>query len=128
MKAGYGKTVRPVCAADGGKLFNGRLLRPNSGASLEGPNDGKGETPAYLGGIMPQKPDEEPGARSTDAVKPQGPDGRVEAPLVGSGNEGLGSSDLMEKACERQNLQAALKRGATGHRTHEGARARTDPT
>jgi hypothetical protein len=30
MKAGYGKTVRPVCAADGGKLFNGRLLRPDS--------------------------------------------------------------------------------------------------
>src|ERR1700722_16096173 len=31
MKAGYGKTVRPVCAADGGKLFIGRLLRPDSG-------------------------------------------------------------------------------------------------
>lgn len=30
MKAGYGKTVRPVCAADGGKLFTGRLLRPDS--------------------------------------------------------------------------------------------------
>jgi len=30
MKAGYGKTVRPVCAADGGKLFSGRLLRPDS--------------------------------------------------------------------------------------------------
>ena len=30
MKAGYGKTVRPVCAADGGKLFIGRLLRPDS--------------------------------------------------------------------------------------------------
>jgi hypothetical protein len=29
MKAGYGKTVRPVCAADGGKLFFGRLLRPD---------------------------------------------------------------------------------------------------
>ena len=82
----------------------------SSGASREGLNDGKGETPAYLGGIMPQKPDEEPGARSTDAVMPQGPDGRVEAPLVGSGNERLGSSDLMERACERQNLQNALKR------------------
>ena len=32
MKAGYGKTVRPVCAADGGKLFIGRLLRPDIGA------------------------------------------------------------------------------------------------
>jgi hypothetical protein len=31
MKAGYGKTVRPVCAADGGKLFIGRLLRPDMG-------------------------------------------------------------------------------------------------
>jgi hypothetical protein len=30
MKAGYGKTVRPVCAADGGKPFIGRLLRPDS--------------------------------------------------------------------------------------------------
>ena len=30
MKAGYGKTVRPVCAADGGKLFIGRLLRPDT--------------------------------------------------------------------------------------------------
>ena len=30
MKARYGKTVRPVCAADGGKLFFGRLLRPDS--------------------------------------------------------------------------------------------------
>ena len=30
MKAGYGKTVCPVCAADGGKLFIGRLLRPDS--------------------------------------------------------------------------------------------------
>ncbi len=59
---------------------------------------------------MPQKPDEEPGVRSTDAMKPQGPDVHVEAPSVGSGNERLGSSDLMEKACERQNLQAALKR------------------
>ena len=30
MKAGYGKTVRPVCAADGGQPFIGRLLRPDS--------------------------------------------------------------------------------------------------
>ena len=35
MKAGYGKTVRPVCAADGGKLFIGRLLRPDSGEAGE---------------------------------------------------------------------------------------------
>ena len=30
MKAGCGKTARPVCAADGGKLFNRRLLRPDT--------------------------------------------------------------------------------------------------
>jgi hypothetical protein len=35
MKAGYGKTVRPVCAADGGKLFIGRLLRPDTGEAVE---------------------------------------------------------------------------------------------
>jgi hypothetical protein len=35
---------------------------------------------------------------------------RVEASSAGAGDERLGSSDLMEQACERQNLQAALKR------------------
>ena len=30
LKAGYGKTVRPVCAADGGKPFIERLLRPDT--------------------------------------------------------------------------------------------------
>ena len=35
MKAGYGKTVRPVCAADGGKLFIGRLLRPDTSEATE---------------------------------------------------------------------------------------------
>src|SRR5262245_32410862 len=82
----------------------------SSGASREGPNDGEGETPTNLGGIMPRKPDQDPGAGSADAVKPQEPAVRVEAPLTGSGHERLGSSDLMEKVCERQNLQAALKR------------------
>jgi len=43
------------------------------------------------------------------AVKPQGPRLRVEASSAGSGDERLGS-DLMEKVCERLNLQAALKR------------------
>jgi RNA-directed DNA polymerase len=59
---------------------------------------------------MPQKSDEVPSARTAQAVKPQGPGGRVEAPPAGNGNERLGSSDLMEKVCERQNLRAALKR------------------
>jgi RNA-directed DNA polymerase len=33
-----------------------------------------------------------------------------EAPTAGHGNERSGASDLMEQACERRNLQAALKR------------------
>ena len=110
MKAGYGKTVRPVCAADGGKLFIGRLLRPDSGTSREGPNDGEGETPIYLGGVMPQNSDEGPSVGTTDAVKPQGEIVRVEAPPAGDGDGHLGSCDLMERVCERQNLRAALKR------------------
>ena len=51
MKAGYGKTVCPVCAADGGKLFIGRLLRPDTceateqrEATLGGSRGGKGLT------------------------------------------------------------------------------------
>ena len=59
---------------------------------------------------MPQTSDKGPGAGTTGAVKPQGPIRRVEAPPVGSGDERLGSSELMEQVCERQNLQAALKR------------------
>ena len=59
---------------------------------------------------MPQKSDDGPNARTAQAVKPQGLPARVEAPLAGSGNERLGSSELMEKVCERQNLRAALKR------------------
>jgi group II intron reverse transcriptase/maturase len=59
---------------------------------------------------MPQKLDEGPSARATQAVKPQGSHARVEAPPVGSGNERLESRDLMEQVCERRNLQAALRR------------------
>ena len=81
----------------------------SSGTSREGPNDGEGETPADLDEVMPQK-SEAPSAQMAGAVKPQGPRLRVEASSVGSGDERLGSSDLMEKVCERQNLQAALKR------------------
>jgi RNA-directed DNA polymerase len=64
----------------------------------------------HLEGIMPQKSDEGPSTRTAEAVKPQGPVGRVEAPSTGNGNERLGSRDLMEGVCERPNLQAALKR------------------
>ena len=81
----------------------------SSGASREGPNDGKGETPASLDEVMPQK-SEGPSAQTAGAVKPQGPRLRVEASSAGSGDERLGSGDLMEKACERRNLWAALKR------------------
>jgi len=58
---------------------------------------------------MPQK-SETPSAQTAGAVKPQGSRLRVEAPSAGSGDERLGSGDLMERACERQNLRAALKR------------------
>jgi hypothetical protein len=34
MKAERGKTARSVCAADGGKPFRGRLLRPDNMARL----------------------------------------------------------------------------------------------
>src|SRR5258707_3851981 len=35
MKAGCGKTARPVCAADGGEPFNRRLLRPDTDETIE---------------------------------------------------------------------------------------------
>jgi group II intron reverse transcriptase/maturase len=54
--------------------------------------------------------DEGPGAQTAGAVKPQGPRLRVEAPPAESGDERPGTSGLMEKACERRNLLAALKR------------------
>jgi RNA-directed DNA polymerase len=63
-----------------------------------------------LGDAMPQKSGSSPSAQTAGAVKPQGPRLRVEALPAGSGNERLGSGDLTEKVCERQNLQAALKR------------------
>jgi group II intron reverse transcriptase/maturase len=59
---------------------------------------------------MPQKLDKNPSAQTVGAVKPQGPRLRVEASSAGSGDGRLGSGDLMEKVCERQNLQAALQR------------------
>jgi hypothetical protein len=79
MKAECGKTAR------------------YSGASREGPNDGKGETPVDPEDAMSQKSDQGPGAQTVGAVKPQGPRLRVEASPAGSGNERLGSRDLMEQ-------------------------------
>src|SRR5665648_1278603 len=66
--------------------------------------------PMHLGDAMPQKSEPSPSAQTAGAVKPQGSRLRVEAPTVGSGDERPGTSDLMERACERQNLRAALKR------------------
>jgi hypothetical protein len=45
VKAGCGKTARPVWAADGGQREGNRarLLRPDRGASPEGPNGMRGE-------------------------------------------------------------------------------------
>ena len=59
---------------------------------------------------MSQKSDVGPSAQTVGAVKPQGPRLRVEAAPAGNGNERLGARDLMERVCERPNLQAALKR------------------
>jgi RNA-directed DNA polymerase len=59
---------------------------------------------------MPQKSEECPSAQMAGAVKPQEPRLRVEASAAGNGDERLGTSELMEKVCERQNLKAALKR------------------
>jgi RNA-directed DNA polymerase len=59
---------------------------------------------------MPQMPDHSPNAQTADAVKPPGPRLRVEAPSAGSGDERPGTTGLMEMACERRNLLAALKR------------------
>ena len=41
MKAGCGKTARPVCAADGGEPFSGRLLRPDSAEAGVTPVEGR---------------------------------------------------------------------------------------
>jgi RNA-directed DNA polymerase len=59
---------------------------------------------------MPQMSDEGPGAQTAGAVKPQGPRLRVEVPSAGDGDERPGTTGLMEMACERRNLLAALKR------------------
>jgi RNA-directed DNA polymerase len=59
---------------------------------------------------MPQKSGYHPSAQTAGAVKPQTPRLRVEASSAGSGDERLGSGELMERVCERRNLQIALKR------------------
>jgi len=61
---------------------------------------------------MPQKPGDQkqlldPAARDGEAATRKV---GAEAPSATNGNESPGTSDLMEKACERQNLKAALRR------------------
>jgi group II intron reverse transcriptase/maturase len=75
----------------------------------EGPNGEESETNVRLGGKRPQK------TRQLElplANRGEAPTGKrsEEEPTAGHENERSGASDLVEKACERQNLQAALKR------------------
>ena len=62
------------------------------------------------GDATPQMAGQSPSAQTAGAVKPQGPRLRVEATSAGPGDGRLGGRDLMERVCERSNLQAALKR------------------
>jgi RNA-directed DNA polymerase len=62
-----------------------------------------------LGGKRPQKTRQLELPPSNRGEAPTGTRGE-EAPTAVHGNERSGASDLMAKACERQNLQAALKR------------------
>jgi group II intron reverse transcriptase/maturase len=75
----------------------------------EGPNEKESETSMRLGGKRPQKTRQLELPFSNRDESPTGKRSE-EAPTAGHGNERSGASDLMEKACERRNLQAALKR------------------
>ena len=75
----------------------------------EGPNGEEGETIVSLGSARPQK------ARQLELpLEDRGGTPNVErsaeARTATHGNERSGASDLMERVCERANLQAALKR------------------
>src|ERR1700755_3422855 len=73
MKAGYGKTVCPVCAADGGKLFVGRPLRPQRWQGHEQRGPARGVAVGAKGGGQGERapakhaPDTGTGARGTGA-------------------------------------------------------------
>lgn len=75
----------------------------------EGPNAEESETTVHLEGKVPQM--------SRQLELPLGSRGETprtlrseEAPTATPGDERSGASDLMERVCERSNLQAALKR------------------
>src|SRR6185369_6807832 len=75
----------------------------------EGPNGEESESAVSLEGKGPQM------SRQLELpLESRGEAPRVErseeAPTATQGNERLGTSGLMELVCERQNLQAALKR------------------
>lgn len=59
---------------------------------------------------MPRKLDHNPSAPTAGAVKPRGKLERVEALSAEDGNGRLGSDELMERVCQRPNLQIALRR------------------
>ena len=75
----------------------------------EGPNEKESETSMRLGGKRPQKTRQLELPISNRGEAPRGKRSE-EAPTATHGNERSGASDLMEKVCERRNLQAALKR------------------
>lgn len=66
--------------------------------------------PVNLDDVKPQKPDGRPGLRPEGAVKPQGPSPGVETSAADRGQTHPGAGDLLERALERSNLLAALKR------------------
>ena len=75
----------------------------------EGPNGEESETSVHLGGKGPQM------SRQLElplSLRGEAPNGKrsEEAPLATHANECSGASGLMELACERKNLQSALKR------------------
>lgn len=83
--------------------------RPRKISPRKGPNDEESDTPVSLDDAMPQKPGQLglplEGRGETPSVERS-----AEASAAANGNERSGASDLMERVCERPNLQAALKR------------------
>lgn len=75
----------------------------------EGPNGEESETTVGLEGKRPQMSRQLELALERRGEAPK-TERSEEAPTATHGNERSGTSDLMEKVCERRNLQAALKR------------------
>ena len=75
----------------------------------EGPNEEESETIVRLEGKRPQMSRQLELALGNRGDTPRA-QRSAEAPPATHGNERSGTSDLMERVCERANLQAALKR------------------